>query len=233
MQKHGIQETPLSIGHVYLFSLVDRTCWHNVHAYWDDVLFCPRGLTQSTLTIFVLYSYCLANYVGNMLPTRANVGRLRQKLHVGATQQRPGHTPTHPICINNSQQVQISPNVWVPYLQYIFCVWAKKKNHVIADIDTCCNMLSNVVSFSPPSRHEMLPCRRHEHQRVDNILATQNNVSANQGSSQHDRKRHGKTIKFWLPLTKLASKPKKNTPTPLTKLLLQYLVYHNHCCHCL
>ncbi len=129
-------------------------------------------------------------HVADMSLTQANVGGLLQKLHVGTTQQRPRHTQIHPICINKSRHIQISPKIWVPYLQYIFCVWAKKTITLLQTLTTCRDMSSNVVLFSPPSQHGMSPCCQHEHQRVGNMPATQHDVSANQGPSRHDRKRH-------------------------------------------
>ena len=76
----------------------------------------------------------LAGNVADMSARHSDVGGLRQKRHVAATQDMKKETPTYPIYVNYSRQVLVSPNVRVSYPTIEFFCLSSKSNHVIADI---------------------------------------------------------------------------------------------------
>ena len=69
-----------------------------------------------------------------MSARHSDVGGLRQKRHVAATQDMKKETPTYPIHVNNRRQVQVSSNIRVSYPTIEFLCLSSKSNHVIADI---------------------------------------------------------------------------------------------------
>jgi hypothetical protein len=73
-------------------------------------------------------------HVADMSARHSDVGGLRQKRHVAATQDMKKETPTYPIHVNNSRQVQVSSNIRVSYPTIEFLCLSSKSNHVIADI---------------------------------------------------------------------------------------------------
>jgi hypothetical protein len=73
-------------------------------------------------------------HVADMSARHSDVGGLRQKRHVAATQDMKKETPTYPIHVNNSRQVQVSSNIRVSYPTIEFSCLSSKSNHVIADI---------------------------------------------------------------------------------------------------
>jgi hypothetical protein len=73
-------------------------------------------------------------HVADMSARHSDVGGLRQKRHVAATQDMKKETLTYPIHVNNSRQVQVSSNIRVSYPTIEFLCLSSKSNHVIADI---------------------------------------------------------------------------------------------------
>ena len=90
---------------------------------------------QFSLTLlFPVLSWECRRHVADMSARHSDVGGLRQKRHVAATQDMKKETPTYPIYVNYSRQVQVSSNVRVSYPTIEFLCLSSKSNHVIADI---------------------------------------------------------------------------------------------------